>query len=145
MKYRKLTADGDYSFGKGIANFFSNSPEAVAQAIQTALQLVQGEWFLDVNAGVPYQSKVFGMGTKASYDLTIQSTVLNVSGVLRIAKYSSQIDPATRRADVACIVDTVYGSAAFTLTQKPFNYSQTATVGGGRLDTTFILDQSLLA
>lgn len=138
MIYRKLTASGDYTFGKGAGDFISNSPETVAQAIQTALGLMQGEWFLDTTLGVPYDSRILGMGKKGSYDLAFQEAVIGVPGVLRITEYSSSVDPVTRKATVSCTVDTIYGQASFTATQKPFSYSP------GYLDTTFVLDKSIL-
>lgn len=138
MRYRKLTPDGDYTFGKGDGNFLLNSPATVAQAIQTALQLIQGEWFLDITAGVPYNTQVLGTGTKAIYDATIQAAILEVVGVLNIVNYLSRIDPSTRKATVTCTVDTVYGEANFTVTQKPFAYTPS------RLDTTFVLNSSTL-
>jgi hypothetical protein len=138
MIYRKLSSSGDYTFGKGAGNFLSNDPATVAQAIQTALSLVQGEWFLDINAGVPYNTKVLGTGTKGTYDAAIQAAILGVQGVLDISSYSSSIDPKTRKASVVCAVDTIYGTASFSVTQKPFNYSP------GYLDTTFVLDSSTL-
>ena len=110
MKYRKLTSTGDYTFGKGLGNLLSNSSETVAQAVQTALALIQGEWFINTFAGVPYGTRVFGAGTKARYDLVLQSAILDVPGVSRIVNYSSSVDARTRRASVSCTVDTIYGT-----------------------------------
>jgi hypothetical protein len=138
MINRKLTPTGDYTFGKGAGNFLVNSPAAVAQAVQTLFGLVRGEWFLDILAGVPYNTKILGAGTKGTYDAAIQSAILSVQGVLGIASYSSSIDPNTRKATVVCTIDTIYGSAAFTSTQKPFNYAPAL------LDTTFVLNSSTL-
>ncbi len=138
MIYRKLTSSGDYVFGKGAGNFLSNSPETVAQAIKTALLLMQGEYFPDVTAGVPYDAKILGARTKGTYDAALQSAILGVQGVTGIASWQSDVDPATRMATVTCTVDTAYGQAALAVSQKAYAYS------AGRLDTTFVLNQSIL-
>lgn len=138
MILRKIDSAGDYVFGKGAGNFLSNSPATVAQAIETTLRLFQGEYFPDVTAGVPYGSKILGTGTKSSYDLALQSAILGVLGVLQITQWTSTIDPATRKATVNCTVDTVYGQASFTVTQKAFSYNPAL------LDTTFVLDSSVI-
>lgn len=116
MIYRKLDESGDYTFGQGQGEFYTNSPEAVAQAVKTRLGLIQGEWFLDTTAGTPYNSQILGAGTVATYDQAIQAVILGTQGVVRIASYSSGIDPATRAAQVSCTIDTVYGTTSFTTT-----------------------------
>ena len=35
MKYRKLTENGDYAFGRGGADMHADTPEAVGQAVLT--------------------------------------------------------------------------------------------------------------
>jgi len=138
MRYRKLSASGDYTFGKEAGNFFVDSPETVGQAIKTALLLIQGEWFIDTEAGVPYNTQILGAGTKQSYDIAIQTAILNVFGVSGITQYTSTINQTTRKVSINCTVNTIYGEATFRIEQKPFAYSQ------GRLDSTFILDSSIL-
>ena len=39
MKYRKLTENGDYAFGRGGADMHADTPEAVGQAVLTRLRL----------------------------------------------------------------------------------------------------------
>lgn len=109
MKYRKLTKAGDYTFGKGSGNFIQDTPETVAQAVQTRLGLVQGEWMLDTGAGTPYNSDILGAGKISTYDRAIQSVILNTPGVRRIAAYSSGVDRETRKATVNVTIDTIYG------------------------------------
>jgi hypothetical protein len=59
MRYRKLDANGDYTFGGGSNDFLVNTPETVAQAVMTRLNLLQGEWFLDTTAGMPWSPAYF--------------------------------------------------------------------------------------
>ena len=40
MKYRKLTENGDYAFGRGGADMHADTPEAVGQAVLTRLSCV---------------------------------------------------------------------------------------------------------
>ena len=109
MIYRKLDANGDYTFGQGGGNFFINDPAAVGQAVETVLKLFQGEWFLDVTAGVPYNTKILGAGTMATYDLAIQDAILNTQGVTGIVDYASSVNPKNRAVSISCKINTQYG------------------------------------
>jgi len=80
MKYRRLDVNGDMSFGAGVSNFLINSPEAVAQAVMTRLKLFQGEWFIDTEIGVPYNTKVLGFGNIHKLRFYYQTTNIRYAG-----------------------------------------------------------------
>ncbi len=114
-----LTADGDYSFGAGSANFFINNNAMVVQSVLTRLRLWQGEWFLDVTEGTPWLQQVLSSSqknTKNLYDLAIQNRVLQTSGVTGITDYSSDVvmennnSKAPRKLSVSMTISTVYGT-----------------------------------
>lgn len=109
MRYRKLTADGDYSFGQGNANFWINVPAAVAQAVKTRLLLILGEWFLDTTDGTNYQGKILGKGTASTRDLEIKSRVLKTPGVIQLLGYQSNV--VGRDFSAQTLVQTVYGQS----------------------------------
>lgn len=96
MRYRMLTASGDYSFGQGTANFFVDDPQAVGQSVLTRLRLWQEEWFLDKTEGTPYSTQVLGYNTKNLRDAAIRQRVLQTVGVVSIESYGSTFDPETR-------------------------------------------------
>lgn len=108
MRYRKEDADGDYVLG-GAAAFLVNSPEAVAQAVCTRLRLIQGEWFLDKTAGMPWK-QVLGKNTQATADSAIKQCILGTQGVVEISDYSSEFDADTRALAVTATINTIYGS-----------------------------------
>lgn len=108
MLYRALDSNGDYQLG----SFLKNSPATVGQAVLTRLLLWYGEWFLDITDGTPWSQDVLGFNT--SYDLEIQSRILETPGVLTITEYTSQIS-AARNLSVSCTVNTVYGVTTITI------------------------------
>lgn len=110
MRYRKLDAAGDYTFGTG-ADFHVNSPEAVAQAISTRLKLWRGEWFLDQSDGTPYREEVLDKRTR-SPDVAIKQRILGTPGVSEIQSFASSYDGDTRRLRVNATVLTIYGAVA---------------------------------
>lgn len=113
MRYRQLSSTGDMQFGSGQLNFLIDSPEAVAQAVTTTLKLWLGEWYLNLNEGTPYLEGILGEHSQATADLTIQSVVTGVQGVLSLTNYSSVIDPDTRKySSVSGILNTIYGETA---------------------------------
>lgn len=113
MKYRALTATGDYAFGN-TPLFYKDSPEAVAQAILTRLRLATGEWFLDTTEGTPYREQILGYQRNGAADLAVQARILETPGVTGITSYSSSISPE-RKFTVAAVVATEYGSTSITL------------------------------
>lgn len=123
MRYRKRDVNGDYVFGHGQQDFLINSPEAVGQAIQTRLMLLQGEFSLDKTQGMPWLTKVVGYNTETSYDSVIRSEIADTQGVLSIVSYFSSLNRQTRALTVTCRVQTIYGE--ITITSAPVS-----TAGG---------------
>lgn len=112
MRYRKLDSDGDYVFGRGPQQFLVNTPQAVAQAIQTRLLLETGEWFLNAQEGTPYQEQILGAGKQTTYDFAIKERILGTQGVLAITSYNSYVNPDTRAIRAEAVVETQYGVTA---------------------------------
>lgn len=112
MKYRALTATGDYNMGAS-GQFLLNSPAAVAQAVLTRLRLVEGEWFLDNREGTPYPSQVLGYATQGTRDLAIKERILGTQGVTEIIAYSSSVD-RNRTMTVFARINTIYGPTDLT-------------------------------
>lgn len=113
MRYRKLV-NGDYPFG-GLNEFLIDSPEAVAQAINTRLSLHTGQWFLDTTDGTAYDPEIVGAHTQGTRDLEVRARILDTPGVEAIVEYSSDFDAAARRFSVSATVKTIYGSVGITL------------------------------
>jgi len=112
MRYRKLDANGDYVFGGSQQAFLIDTPDTVAQAVSTRLQLQFGEWFLDVTDGTDWKTKVLGKYTANVRDETLRIRILGTPGVTSIISYSSTFDHETRTFSVITEIDTVYGSAS---------------------------------
>lgn len=112
MRYRKLTPTGDYSFGNGQKDFYHDVPQAVGQAAQTRVLLWLGEWFLNVDEGTPFMQSV--IGTRPSLqqlaNATISARIAGTQGILNVNNFQSVIDPATRRIQMSCDIDTIYGA-----------------------------------
>jgi hypothetical protein len=105
-----LDANGDYTFGQGSANFWINSPQGVAQSVQTRLLLWEGEWFLDETSGTPYSQEILGYGTKSLYDLAIRARVLATPGVTSIDSYSSSLNSVSRQLTVSMTITTQFST-----------------------------------
>lgn len=114
MRYRKLDANNDYTFGQQQASFYINVPEGVAQAVLTRLQLYQGEWFLNTQDGTPWDTKVLGNRTERSRDAAIKARVLGTTGVVSILDYSSNFNPNTRAFTASMTIETTYGITTLT-------------------------------
>ncbi len=112
MRYRKLDAAGDMMFGRGQADLYRDQPEAPAQAVKTRLMLWQGQWFLDLRAGMTYEVDVLGKYTEDRRDPVIREYVLATQGVTEIVTYGSQHNRDTREFAVQITINTDYGAAA---------------------------------
>lgn len=110
MIYRKLTSTGDYSFGRGSQDFVEGV-EAVAQAVNTNLLLLRGEWWENLENGLPLFEEIIGTPETAegitTIDALISDRILSTEGVLSIESYESSAQG--RQYQAAVVIDTIYG------------------------------------
>ncbi len=109
MRYRKLDENGDYVIGTG-SDFYKDSPEAVAQAVRTRLDLWKGEWFVNTGDGTPYQTDVLGKRFAGkNYDAVIKQRILQTQGVKEIVSYQSTFNGDSRKLEIQATINTIYG------------------------------------
>jgi hypothetical protein len=86
---------------------------AVAQAVQTRLLLLQGEWWEDTSDGLPLFQTILTMGGSEKQlqatDLIIKNRILGTVGVISIVSFSRQF--ANRIYSFSCVLNTIYGQA----------------------------------
>ena len=119
MKYRMLDADGDYVFGRG-KHAYLEGGEAVAQAVKTRLLLLLGEWWEDLEEGLPLWTKIVGTrGTETqlqAVDLIFKDRIYNTLGVKRILNFTSRFH--NRAYIFTAAIDTEDGPVLITNDMK---------------------------
>ena len=109
MRVRAMSKTGDMTFGRNLANFLIDSPDAVGQTVVTRLNLWTGQWWLDRSEGTPYETRVLGKYTGGVRDASLRMRILQTPGVTGIAAYGSQVNRDTRGFSVQAEIDTAYG------------------------------------
>ena len=108
----QLSPDGDMVGGFG--NLVTKSA-ATAQKVRCRLKLIQAEWFLDPDAGVPWfaiegtvDPPIMGSrGTDLGYvERVLKTTILETVGISKLVSFSIALDRNTRGATVAATVET---------------------------------------
>jgi len=88
----QLNSTGDIDW-ENISLTEGNS-ESVAQKLRITLRRYLGEWFLNINKGVPYFQSILIKGvTKEFVDTLFIDEIVNTQGVLRVVEYVSDITP----------------------------------------------------
>ena len=75
MIYRKLTSNGDYSFGNNKEDFLEGDL-ALAQAIKTRILLFYQEWWEDLNNGIPMFQNIIGQVNRNNIEVALQSLLI---------------------------------------------------------------------
>jgi hypothetical protein len=108
MLVRRISDAHDMTFGNGFGNFAYDA-EAVAQSVHTRLLLIQDEWFLDVDAGVPYLQSIMVKPANLSLaEALIKKSILETDGVDSIESFSMLFNQDTRRMVVTAGVKTQF-------------------------------------
>ena len=108
MRVRRVDEDGDMVFGGNQAAFHRDTPDAVAQVVESRLQLWEGQWYLDLAEGTPYETQVLGKRTEALRDPALRARILDAPGVTEIAGYNSVLNRDTRSFSVNTTVSTEF-------------------------------------
>ena len=110
MRYRRLTATGDYVFGQGSLDYLSDA-DAAAQAVKTKLKLLLGEWWEDMQDGLPLFQQILLQRATADgiqiVDLLIKQRIMEVAEVSIVQFLVSTVKDRQYQADV--IIETIYG------------------------------------
>lgn len=105
----KLDADGDLDFSTGNLQVLAGA-EAIVQGVLVRLQFFKGEWFLDLDAGIPYFQSVLVKNPDPNVLQTIfREAILATPGVLALTSLVLTLDRVTRRLTVAFRISTDVG------------------------------------
>ncbi len=86
--------------------------DAVVQSCRIALQMFQGEWFLDLDAGIPYWDKILAQKPDvaiAAAQAAFTDTLNAIEGVVSVLLMDVQYNNATRNLTINWRVRCVFG------------------------------------
>lgn len=111
-----LDVDGDIVIDSDLR--WATGLPAIAQGIRIQLQLVKGEWFLDLDDGVPYYERegvtsaealLGGRFNQARATAAFRAAILRAPGVNTITSLAVAFDGSTRQLTVTWAVRTTFG------------------------------------
>ena len=109
-----LDINGDLAISSGDLQLVSGS-DAIVQAVKIRLQFFKGEWFLNLDAGVPYFQEILVKNPNPNVLQTLfRKALLETPGVLAIESLALTFDGRTRQLAVSYRVTTDVGELAST-------------------------------
>lgn len=105
-KVRGLDSNGDWTFGKGLANYKRND-SAISQNVATRLKSFKNDWFLDTDANIDWFSILGNKNNEQTIKLEVTRVVKATEGVLRVNSVEIVEVDADRRAVIEVDFDTI--------------------------------------
>lgn len=86
-----LDDNNDITFKNGDLNLFEETdPLLVAQRLEIKLRLNKGEWFRNINEGIPWQQEILSKNNQRNLaDTYIRRTIISDEGIKSINQYTS--------------------------------------------------------
>lgn len=110
VRVRRLDADYDPVFGQG-KNDYIEDLDAVVQIIKSRLLLLMGEWWENLDEGLPLWQSILGKrSSKIVVDNLIQQRILKTPYVTSIEFISSTYDSSARSYIFSAVVNTQFGT-----------------------------------
>jgi len=107
MIVSRLDKNGDWTFGKGRANYATKS-EAIGQSVVTRLRSFTDDWFADISHGIPWVELLGTKNTKARILAEIEQSILNTVGVRSIELLQLNAVDSNRAASISVRVIDIY-------------------------------------
>ena len=85
MRVSRISASGDWTFGKGFANYTANA-DAVRQNVVTRIRSFKNDWFADIKHGIDWINLLGQRVNEKSILAAIEKTVLDTPGVSTITR-----------------------------------------------------------
>jgi hypothetical protein len=106
----KLGTDNDLVVTTDLA--FVNGVAAVAQACRIAVQIFAGEWFLDLDIGIPYWTRLLGVKPAIAIEaakILYRAELASIDGVIDVTRLDVVYDRETRGLEITWQVMTAFG------------------------------------
>ena len=108
ITYRQLGPNAD-----PVWTSFLTDIDAVGQAIGTRLQLLEGEWWMDLNEGTPVWQQILAVGgtntRKQQISLLLQERIRGTPFVTSISNIQVNYDTVSRQFTFSAVVQTQFG------------------------------------
>lgn len=105
----RLDEDGDIYIGPNGPELWGGI-DAVAQLVAIAIRLWKGEWFLDLDAGVPWIQEILGKKVDAALvRQRLLEQILKTPGVVEVLMLEIDYDPSDRTLSVTHKLRTEFG------------------------------------
>lgn len=95
MIVRELDGDHDWTFGRGTANYLTES-EAIQQCIKTKLLALKGNWFLNTSDGIAWFDYLEKNPNTVQLERDVKAEINSVDGVTSITSFDIQLDSVRR-------------------------------------------------
>lgn len=96
--------------------YFTTGPAAVVQGIRLRLLAFLGEWFLDLDHGVPWFQDILGRKYDAArMRALVRAAIVAAPGVDELVALAISFEPAPRRVSISFDVRTTYGVTSSTV------------------------------
>lgn len=111
MRVSGLNKIGDWTFGRGRANYLSKS-DAVAQKVVTRLRSFKRDWYLDVDANIDWLRLLSTRGIRVeTIRSQIERVVRKTEGVARVTKITTDLNRATRNLTISVEAVGIYNES----------------------------------
>ena len=88
--------------------------EEISQMLETRFKSFQGDWFLDLDQGMPYYQEIFLKSTTVTeIESIFLQVVAGTPGVLDIREFNLSLEPSTRTLTIEFTVLTTDGVLDF--------------------------------
>ncbi len=89
---------------------FITGADEIAQTVKTRLRLFLGEYFRDINEGVPWWESILGKdGTLSSKESILKIKISQTPGVIRLVSFTTDFNITTREYSVIAGILTAFG------------------------------------
>lgn len=111
---RQLSPTWDPYYGNGLQNFLTDI-DAVAQIIAQRLMLLQGQWFENLNLGLPLFQQILGHSqSPQGVAALVRQQILSAPYVTGISAFVCTYSPTGRTFTFSANVNTQFGQVAVT-------------------------------
>lgn len=118
-----LDTDGDIKIDAGGLSFVSGVA-GVVQLARINMLLFLGEWFLNMDIGIPYYDELLGdasktPGVRDRAQAIFAAAILETPGIVSIIQLSVDIDSTSRQMTVTWAAQTLFGDTPADLLEVP--------------------------